>query len=210
MAISLCACAALSLARSRDSTLDWFVAPPCTTSRSRNSKRTSSRSASRLSRAPGVGVGVPSPRPLLRRDDERARRASARRSPPNCPSRRWTPSREQTSDDGAHPQAADPPRRRQAHRDGADALRPAGRRRGRATVCVSSQAGCAMGCVLLRDRPGRLRAQPHDGRDPRAGDRIRARAGAIDGGAAPSRTSSSWAWASRWRTTAPSGAPSRR
>ena len=39
----------------------------------------------------------------------------------------------------------------------------------RATVCVSSQAGCAMGVHVLRDRPGRVRAPPRRRRDRRAG-----------------------------------------
>ena len=39
----------------------------------------------------------------------------------------------------------------------------------RATVCVSSQAGCAMGVRLLRHRAGRLHPPPHDRRDRRAG-----------------------------------------
>ena len=39
----------------------------------------------------------------------------------------------------------------------------------RTTVCVSTQAGCAMALRVLRHRPGRVRAPPHDRRDRRAG-----------------------------------------
>ena len=39
----------------------------------------------------------------------------------------------------------------------------------RNTVCVSSQAGCAMGCTFWRDRHPGPYGQPHRGRDMRAG-----------------------------------------
>ena len=63
--------------------------------------------------------------------------------------------------------------------DGQVAVRPGrmGRRietvlmtyRQRVTVCVSTQAGCAMGVRVLRDRPGRLHPAPTVGGDRRAG-----------------------------------------
>ncbi len=38
----------------------------------------------------------------------------------------------------------------------------------RRSICVSSQVGCAMGCVFLCKRPGWCRPKPHPSRDPRA------------------------------------------
>ena len=76
-----------------------------------------------------------------------------------------------------------------------------GRARSRKTICISTQVGCAMGCVfcasglagLKRDMSaGEIVAQllqvcyAEDARTPRA---------------PRSTTSWSWAWASRWRTT---------
>ena len=69
-------------------------------------------------------------------------------------------------------EAADPPPRWQAHRIGADAVRPAGRLRaaGRPSACLEP-GRLRDGLRLLRDRAGRLRAQPHGRRDRRAGRR---------------------------------------
>ena len=76
----------------------------------------------------------------------------------------------------------------------------------RVTVCVSSQAGCAMGVRVLRHRPGRLRPPPHHRRDRRAGRAGRRSGPAATGGGC--RTSCSWAWASRSPTTTARGPPS--
>ena len=64
---------------------------------------------------------------------------------------------------------------------------------------------------VLRDRPGRPDPQPVDRRDRRAGRRRRReRWHAVRSLVAPAGfpTSSSWAWASRWRTTTRCSAPS--
>ena len=76
----------------------------------------------------------------------------------------------------------------------------------RATVCVSTQAGCAMALRVLRHRPGRLRPPPR--RPARSSSRSCAAAGAAPAGRTGGcRTSCSWAWASRWPTTTASGPP---
>ena len=87
----------------------------------------------------------------------------------------------------------------------------------RATVCVSSQAGCGMACPFCATGQGGLTAQPVHRGDRRAGrggrgGRPRRRARRARRGCP---TWSSWAWASRWPTTTgwstPSaGSPSRR
>ena len=95
-----------------------------------------------------------------------------------------------------HGQVAVAARRRGARRDGAHALP-----RTASTVCVSSQAGCAMGCGFCAtgqagfDRhltTGEIVEQVVE-----AANRARAAAGCP--------TSCSWAWASRWRTTTARG-----
>ena len=73
----------------------------------------------------------------------------------------------------------------------------------RSTVCVSSQAGCAMGCGFCATGPGRVRPPAHDRRDRRAGGAGRRAAPGTTAGGSP--TSCSWAWASRSRTTTPPG-----
>ena len=74
----------------------------------------------------------------------------------------------------------------------------------RVTVCISSQAGCAMGCDVLRHRPDGPAEQPHRGRDRRAGGVGAPRSGAparVDATAAHERRVHGDGGALRERTT---------
>ena len=88
--------------------------------------------------------------------------------------------------------------RRRVRRVGADALPGPGH-----DVRVIA-GGLRHGLPVLRHRPGRADQEPVGGRDRDAG--VRRSQGDGDAARCPaaragSRTSSSWAWASRWRTT---------
>ena len=87
----------------------------------------------------------------------------------------------------------------------------------RATVCVSSQAGCGMACPFCATGQGGLQRNLSTGGDRRAG--AAGRGGRPGRRAGRSRcgcpTWCSWAWASRWPTTSgwsrrSAGSPSRR
>ena len=66
---------------------------------------------------------------------------------------------------------------------------------GRKTICVSTQAGCAMGCVFC------VTGQFGFARNLEAGEIVEQVLRFSDQRAARSPTWCSWAWASRWPTT---------
>ena len=73
----------------------------------------------------------------------------------------------------------------------------------RVTVCVSTQAGCAMACQFCAT------GQSGFERQLTQGEIVEQVAVAMrEAGLVGSPTSSSWGWASRWRTTTACGAPS--
>ena len=93
-------------------------------------------------------MGVPPLRALVRRDDERPGGAARAARRGDCPFPNSTAVTELTSDDGLT-------RKRLLRLHDGKLIEsvlmlydPRSDSRGRATVCVSSQAGCAMGCVF--------------------------------------------------------------
>ena len=75
---------------------------------------------------------------------------------------------------------------------------------GRVTACVSSQVGCAMGCVFCATGQMGYRRHLSAGRNRLAGRPHRARPRAAPQGHAACATSSSWEWESPFTTTMPS------
>ena len=128
--------------------------------RPRRARRAAGRRAA-LPRRPGVGRPVPPARRARRADDlPKALRA---RLDDELPRRRSTPVAESADDGG------DTVKWLCGLDGGARVETVLMHYPDRTTVCVSSQAGCAMGVRVLRHRAGRLRAPPHDRRDRRAG-----------------------------------------
>ena len=82
--------------------------------------------------------------------------------------------------------------------DGAQVETVLMRYRDRATVCVSSQAGCAMGCTFCAT--GQAGFERHLDAGEICEQVLRAQ---HDVAAAGRATSSTWAWASRSRTSTP-------
>jgi 23S rRNA (adenine2503-C2)-methyltransferase len=74
----------------------------------------------------------------------------------------------------------------------------------RATVCISSQAGCGMACPFCATGQNGLTRNLSAAEI--VGQAVAAAAAPAVRGGCP--TSSSWAWASRWRTTPASAGPS--
>ena len=144
---------------------------------------------------------LPAARPL-RRADRPARRRCAPGWPRRCPPA-LEPVVERTADGGDTVKWLwRLARRRHASRPCSCATRD------RATVCVSSQAGCAMACGFCAT--GQAGFERHLTAGEIVEQVVRARAAARRRRPAARPTSCSWAWASRWPTTTPPGRRSSR